>query len=43
LAKEATSPSLRADYPHIAEEYRVRAQGELRVSEREGANARCDN
>jgi hypothetical protein len=37
LAKEASSPSLRADYQHTAEEYRVRAQGELRLIEREGA------
>jgi hypothetical protein len=39
LAKEASSPSLRADYQRTAEEYRVRAQGELRVSERESATA----
>jgi hypothetical protein len=40
LAKEASSPSLRAEYQHTAEEYRVRAQGELRLLEREGATAR---
>jgi hypothetical protein len=34
LAKEASSPSLRAAYQQTSEEYRVRAQGELRVSER---------
>lgn len=39
LAKAAASPSLRADYQHTAEEYRLRAQGELRVLEREGAGA----
>jgi hypothetical protein len=37
LAKEASSPSLRAEYQHTAEDYRVRAQGELRLVEREGA------
>jgi hypothetical protein len=35
LAKEASSPSLRAEHQRTAEECRVRAQGELRVSERE--------
>jgi hypothetical protein len=39
LAKEASSPSRRAYFQRIAEEYRVRAQGELRVLEREGAAA----
>jgi hypothetical protein len=39
LAKEASSPSLRAYFQRTAEEYRVRAQGELRVLEREGAAA----
>jgi hypothetical protein len=39
LAKEASSPSLRSDYQRTAEEYRVRAQGELRLLEREGAAA----
>jgi hypothetical protein len=34
LAKEASSPSLRAYFQRVAEEYRVRAQGELRVLER---------
>ena len=36
LAKGVCSPYLRADYQRTAEEYRVRAQGELRVLEREG-------
>jgi hypothetical protein len=36
LAKEASSPSLRADYQRTAEEYRLRAEGELRALEREG-------
>ena len=36
LAKKASSPTLRADYQHTAEEYRLRAQ---RVLEREGAAA----
>jgi hypothetical protein len=39
LAKEASSPSLRADYQRTAEEYRLLAQGELRVSERESETA----
>ena len=39
LAKEASSPSLRAYFQRVAEEYRVRAQGELRVLEHEGAAA----
>jgi hypothetical protein len=39
LAKEASSPSLRADYQRTAEDYRVRAQGELRLLERESATA----
>ena len=39
LAKEASSPSLRAYFQRIAEEYQVRALGELRVLEREGAAA----
>jgi hypothetical protein len=39
LAKSATSPFLRASYQHTAEEYRIRAQGELRLSEREGGAA----
>jgi hypothetical protein len=39
LAKEASSPSLRAYFQRIAEEYQVRALGELRVLEREGAPA----
>jgi hypothetical protein len=37
LAKSATSPSLRASYQHAAEEYRLRAQSELRLIERERA------
>ena len=37
LAKSATSPSLRASYQHTAEEYRLRAQGELRLIERQVA------
>jgi hypothetical protein len=39
LAKSATSPFLRASYQHTAEEYQIRAQGELRLLEREGASA----
>ncbi len=39
LAKEVSSPYLRADYQRTAEEYRVRAQGELRLMEREGASS----
>jgi hypothetical protein len=39
LAKEASSPSLCASYRRIAEEYRVRAQSELRVFERESASS----
>jgi hypothetical protein len=39
LANAASSPFLRAYYQRTAEEYRVRAQGELRVLEREGAGA----
>jgi hypothetical protein len=37
LAKATSSPSLSASYQRTAEEYRVRAQGELRLLEREGA------
>ena len=37
LAKEASSPSRRADYQRTAVDYRVRAQGELRLLERESA------
>jgi len=40
LAKSATSPFLRASYQHTAEEYRIRAQGELRALEREGGAGR---
>jgi zona occludens toxin (predicted ATPase) len=36
LAKETASPSLSASYQRTAEEYRVRAQGEMRVLERQG-------
>jgi hypothetical protein len=42
LAKEASSPSLRPDYQRTAEEYRVRAQGELKLLEREGAFEHSD-
>jgi hypothetical protein len=42
LAKSATSPFLRASYQRSAEEYRIRAQGELRVLEREGVPAAAD-
>jgi hypothetical protein len=37
LAKSATSPFLRASFRHTAEEYRIRARGELRALAREGA------
>jgi hypothetical protein len=40
LAKAASSPFLQEYFQRTAEEYRVRAQGELRVLEREGATAR---
>jgi hypothetical protein len=39
LAKEASSPFLRAYFQRVAEEYRLRAQGELRVLEREAPPA----
>ena len=39
LAKEASSPFLRAYFQRVAEEYRLRAQGELRVLEREGGSS----
>jgi hypothetical protein len=39
LAKQASSPSLRAYFERVANEYRVRAQDELRALEREGASA----
>jgi hypothetical protein len=39
MAKSTTSPSLRASYQHTAEEYRVRAEGELRLIERGDASA----
>ena len=35
MAKAASSPFLRAYYQRTAEEYRVLADGQLRVSERE--------
>ena len=38
LAKSAASPVLRASFQHSAEEYRLRAQGELRLIERVGAS-----
>ena len=39
LAKEASSPSLRAYFQRIAEQYRMHAEGGLRVLEHEGAAA----
>jgi hypothetical protein len=39
LAKFATSPFLRASYQHTAEEYRILAQAELRLIEREDTSA----
>jgi hypothetical protein len=39
LARGASSPFLREYYQRTAEEYRVRAQGELRVLERDGASS----
>jgi hypothetical protein len=39
LAKAASSPFLQEYFQRTAEDYRVRAQGELRVLEREGAAA----
>jgi len=38
LATGASSPFLRADYQHTAEEYRVRAQGELRLAKADRAH-----
>jgi hypothetical protein len=38
MAKSAAPPVLRASFQHSAEEYRIRAQGELRLIEREGAS-----
>ena len=38
LANDAASPFLRTHYRRLAEEYRLRAEGELRVLEREGAS-----
>jgi len=40
LAKDASSPFLRAYYQRIVEQYRMHAQGELRVIEQEGAASR---
>jgi hypothetical protein len=40
MAKSATSPFLRASYQHTGDEYRIRAEGELRLIEREGVAAR---
>jgi hypothetical protein len=37
-AKDASPPFLRTHYRRLAEEYRLRAEGELRVLEREGAS-----
>ncbi len=39
LAKEASSPSLRAYFQRIAEQYRMHAKGELSILEGEGAAA----
>jgi hypothetical protein len=39
LAKDASSPFLRAYYQRIAEQYRMRAEGELKVLEGEGTAA----
>jgi hypothetical protein len=38
LANDASSTFLRTYYRRIAEDYRLRAEGELRVLEREGAS-----
>jgi len=38
LAKEASSPSMRAYFQRTAEDYRIRAEGELRVLERQGGS-----
>jgi hypothetical protein len=37
-AKDASAPFLRTHYRRLAEEYRLRAEGELRVLERESAS-----
>ena len=37
--RSTASPVLRASFQHSAEEYRIRAQSELRVLEREGTSA----
>jgi hypothetical protein len=39
LVKEASSPFLRAYYQRVAEQYRMHAEGELRVLEHESAPA----
>jgi hypothetical protein len=38
LAGAASSPFLRSYYQRIAEDYQLRAEGELRVAGREGAS-----
>jgi hypothetical protein len=38
LANDASSPFLRTHYRQLAEEFRLRAEGELRVLEREGVS-----
>jgi hypothetical protein len=40
LAKDASSPFLRAYYERIAEQYRMQAEGERRVVEQQGAAIR---
>jgi hypothetical protein len=40
LARDASSPFLRAYYQRIAQQYRVQAEGELRVIAQEGAAVR---
>jgi hypothetical protein len=40
LAKSTTSPFLRASFQHTGEEYRIRAQAEVRLIEREDALGR---
>ena len=39
LAKETSSPFLRADFQRTAEDYQLRARAELRLMEREGGSA----
>jgi hypothetical protein len=43
LSKDAADPFLRSYYLRIAEEYLVRAQGELRILEREKITAIASN